>query len=94
VRLKSLKAMDHASKEARRLTSVELLDAAIWREIGSREPQPSAAFVEALSALLGRWLLVRSAAPEMDAVTVLCKARGYISRYYEAVQTQEIEWTR
>jgi hypothetical protein len=30
----------------------------------------------------------------MDAVTVLCKARGYISRYYEAVQTQEIEWTR
>ena len=61
-------------------TSVELLDAAVWREIGSEEPQPRAAFVEALSALVGRWLLVRSDAPEMDLVTVMCRARGYIER--------------
>jgi hypothetical protein len=66
--------------DVRPLTSVELLDSAVWREIGSEEPQPAAAFIEALSSLIGRWLLVRSDAPEIDAVTVLCKARGYIAR--------------
>jgi hypothetical protein len=54
----------------RRLTSVEFLDAAVWREIGSEEPQSASAFLEALSALVGRWLLIRSDTPEMDAVTV------------------------
>ena len=75
--------MSEGNVDARPLTSVELLDAAIWREIGSEEAQPASAFVEALSRLVGRWLLVRSDAPEMDAVTVLCKARGYIARQEE-----------
>jgi hypothetical protein len=65
---------------ARPLTSVQLLDAAVWREIGSEEPQPSAAFVAALATLVGRWLLVRSNTPEIDIVTVMCRARGYIER--------------
>ena len=47
---------------------------------GQRKRSPPAAFLDALSRLVGRWLLVRSDAPEMDAVTVLCKARGYIAR--------------
>ena len=51
------------------MTSVELLDAAVWREIGSEEPQPRAAFVDALAAIVGQWLLVRSDAPDMDLVT-------------------------
>ena len=76
--------MSEGQVEVTRSTSVQLLDAAIWREIGSEEPQPAPAFLEALSTLLGRWLLVRSAAPEMDAVTVLCKARGYIARHGRA----------
>jgi hypothetical protein len=80
-------------RDARPLTSVELLDAALWREIGSQEPQPAAAFVEALSRLVGRWLLVRSAAPEMDAVTVLCKARGHIARG-DVIEREGIEWSR
>src|SRR5271165_5999970 len=63
------------------LTPLELLDAALRREIASEDRQSTAAFLEALAALVGRWLLIRSEAPEMDAVTVLCKARGYISRY-------------
>jgi hypothetical protein len=63
---------------ARPLTSVELLDAAVWREIGSEEPQPAGAFVEALASLVGRWLLVRSDAPDMDIITVMCRAHGYI----------------
>src|SRR5580704_1500151 len=80
-------------KDARPLTSVELLDAAVWREIDSDEAQPQAAFLEALSHLVGRWLMVRSDAPGMDVVTVLCKARGYIARQ-EVRQTtnDEIEW--
>ena len=77
----------------RRLTSVELLDAAVWREIGSEEPQPAGAFLEALSALVGRWLLIRSDTPEMDAVTVMCRARGYIERRGQS-KTQGIEWRR
>jgi len=62
------------------LTSVELLDAAVWREIGTEDPQPTAAFIEALARLLGRWLLVRSDAPEMDLLTVMCRARACIER--------------
>ena len=73
--------------DARPLTSVELLDAAVWREINSAEPQPSAAFLEALSRLVGRWLMVRSDAPGMDVVTVLCKARGYIARQEDLEST-------
>jgi hypothetical protein len=73
--------MSKESVDARPLTSVELLDAAVWREIDSDEAQPAAAFLEALSRLVGQWLMVRSDAPGMDVVTVLCKARGYIARH-------------
>jgi hypothetical protein len=68
------------SEGARPLTSVELLDVAVWREIGLEEPQPRAAFVDALAAIVGRWLLVRSDAPDMEFRTVMCRARGYIER--------------
>jgi hypothetical protein len=46
--------MSEESVDARPLTSVELLDAAVWREIDSEEPQPAAAFLEALSRLVIR----------------------------------------
>jgi hypothetical protein len=59
-------------------TSVQLLDAAIWREIGSDEPQPPEAFIEALSRLLARWMLSRSQAPEMETLTTLCKTHAYV----------------
>ena len=72
--------MNGITEEARPLTSVELLDAAVWRELGSEEPQPREAFVLALSRLLGRWLLVRSDAPGMDLLAVMCRAKGYIER--------------
>ena len=71
---------EDVTKGARSLTSVELLDAAVWREIGTEDPQPPAAFIEALSRLVGRWLLMRSETPDMDAITLICKARGYIER--------------
>jgi hypothetical protein len=81
--------MSEGQAQVTRLTSVQLLDAAIWREIGSEEPQPALAFLEALAALLGRWLLVRSAAPAMDAATVLCRARGYIARHGKLRNVQQ-----
>ena len=84
--------MSEESADMRPLTSVELLDAAVWREIGSEEAQPASAFLEALSRLVGRWLLVRSNAPEIDAVTVLCKARGYIAQQ-DASRLKGTEWS-
>ena len=85
--------MKEEQAEVTRLTSVQLLDAAIWREIGSEEPQAAQAFTDALARLVGRWLLIRSTAPEMDAVTVLCKARGYIERDGQE-QSKGKAWTR
>jgi len=41
--------MSEQSVDALLLTSVELLDAAVWREIDSEEAQPASAFLEALS---------------------------------------------
>jgi hypothetical protein len=86
--------MSEETVDALPLTSVELLDAAVWREIDSEEPQSGAAFLEALSRLVGRWLLVRSDAPGMDVVTVLCKARGYIARQEVSQTKEELEWRR
>ena len=82
--------MDEKNGEVRQLRSVELLDAAIWREIGSDGPQPPTAFLQALSCLLGRWLLIRSEAPAMDAVTVMCQARAYVVQH-ENVEVNGIE---
>jgi hypothetical protein len=79
----------NAIKGVRPLTSVELLDAAVWQEIGTEDPQPASAFIEALASLVARWLLVRSETPEMDAVTLICKTRGYIER-----QSRGITWRR
>jgi hypothetical protein len=85
--------MNEVSKEAQPLTSVELLDVALWREIGSEETQLPAAFLDALSAILGRWLLVRSDAPEMDLVTIMCRARAYIGRG-GVEQSRGSQWRR
>src|SRR5260370_28815119 len=70
------RVMSQKEVEVTRLTTVELLDAAIWREIGTEEPQPAAAFLEALSALFGRWLIARSSEAAMDVLTGMCRARG------------------
>jgi hypothetical protein len=80
LRICRLKEMSDEQTEAGPLTSVQLLDAAVWRELGSEEAQPPSAFLDALSRLVGRWLLVRSDTPDMDTVTVMCKVRGYVER--------------
>ena len=73
--------MSDQLEEAKSLTPLELLNAALWREIASEETGKPEALVDAFSTLVGSWLLAHSETPEMDAVTLLCKARGYISRY-------------
>lgn len=70
--------MNEAQDELIPLAAVQLLDAAIWREIGSNEPQPPEAFTEALSRLLARWMLTRSQAPQMETLTALCKTHAYV----------------
>jgi hypothetical protein len=47
--------MNEAQEELTPLTAVQLLDAAIWREIGSDQTQPHEAFIEALSRVLALW---------------------------------------
>jgi hypothetical protein len=70
--------MNEAQEELTPLTAFQLLDAAIWREIGADEPQPPEAFTEALFRLLARWMLSRSQAPELETLITLCKARAYV----------------
>jgi hypothetical protein len=41
-------------------TSIQMLDAAIWKELGAEEVAESEAFYHALDTLLSRWLLARS----------------------------------
>ena len=48
--------MGETWEELKPRTTVQLQDAAIWREIGSDEPLPPEAFIEAFSVLkLPRW---------------------------------------
>jgi hypothetical protein len=70
--------MEETQEELKPLTSIQLLDAAIWREIGCGQPQPPEAFTEALSRVLARWMLTRSQAPEMETLTTLCKTHAYV----------------
>ena len=42
------------------LSSVQLIEAALWRELGSTEPQSQDALRQALADAVSRWLLIRS----------------------------------
>jgi hypothetical protein len=46
-------------------TSIQMLDTAIWKELGVEEVAESEAFYHALATLLSRWLLARSEYPEI-----------------------------
>jgi hypothetical protein len=81
--------MNEAQDELTPLTAVQLLDAAIWREIDSDEPQRQEAFIEALSRLLARWMLTRSLAPEMETMTTLCKTRSFVANPEKILSKQQ-----
>jgi hypothetical protein len=62
------------------LTSVQLIEAAVWREHGSTEPQPADVLHQALADAVSRWLLVRSESPEIDSLKFLCRVKANISQ--------------
>jgi hypothetical protein len=61
-------------------TSIQMLDAAIWKELGAEEVSKSEAFYDGLGTLLSRWLLARSQYPEMEAIKLLAKVRAYVAQ--------------
>src|SRR5260370_41293677 len=52
--LKRARPMNELSTDARPLTSVELLDAAVWRGKGSEGPQPRATFCGGVAGVVWR----------------------------------------
>ena len=62
------------------LTSIQILDAAIWTELGKQEDAEAEAFYNALGTLLSRWLIARSDYPEMEAIRLFAKVRAYVAK--------------
>jgi len=68
------------------LSSVQLIEAALWRELGSTEPQSQDVLRQALADAVSRWLLIRSETPDIDALKFLCRVKANIAqpdRFYE-----------
>ena len=61
-------------------TSTQLLDHAIWTELGSRNDAEAEAFYDALGTLISRCLLARSDYPEMEALRLFAKVRAYVAK--------------
>ena len=67
------------------LSSVQLIEAALWRELGSTEPQSQDVLRQALADAVSRWL-IRSETPDIDALKFLCRVKANIAqpdRFYE-----------
>ena len=62
------------------LTSVQLIEAALWRELGSNEPQSPDVLRQALADAVSRWLLVRSESPDIDALMFICRVKANIAQ--------------
>jgi hypothetical protein len=56
-------------------TSIQMLDAAIWQELGGEKANDAEVVYHTLGTLLSRWLLARSDYPEMEAVKLFAKFR-------------------
>jgi hypothetical protein len=61
-------------------TSIQMLDAAIWQELGGEKANDAEAVYHTLGTLLSRWLLARSEYPEMEAIKLFAKVRAYIAQ--------------
>ena len=60
-------------------TSLQLLDAAIWKELDAEQISDPEKFYHALATLLSRWLLARSPYPEMEALKLFSTVRAYVA---------------
>ena len=68
------------NKVMTQLSSVQLIEAALWRELGSTEPQSQDVLRQALADAVSRWLLIRSETPDIDALKFLCRVRANIAQ--------------
>jgi len=68
------------NKVMTQLSSVQLIEAALWRELGSTEPQSQDVLRQALADAVSRWLLIRSGTPDIDALKFLCRVRANIAQ--------------
>ena len=62
------------------LTSVQLIEAALWRELGYNEPQSADVLHQALADAVSRWLLIRSESPDIDALKFVCRVKANIDQ--------------
>ena len=62
------------------LTSVQLIEAALWRELGSNEPQSADVLSQALADAVSRWLLVRSESLDIDALKFICQIKANVAQ--------------
>ena len=68
------------TKPMTELTSIQLIEAALWRELGSNEPQSADVLRLALADAVSRWLLVRSESPDIDALKFVCRVKANIAQ--------------
>jgi hypothetical protein len=68
------------SKLMSQLTSIQFIDAALWREVGCSEPQSADVLHQALADAVSRWLLVRSESPEIDTLKFICQVKANIDQ--------------
>ena len=61
-------------------TSIQMLDAAIWQELGGEKAHDAEAVYHTLGTLLSRWLIARSEYPEMEAIKLFAKVRAYVAQ--------------
>jgi hypothetical protein len=61
-------------------TSIQMIDAAIWQELGGEKANDAEAVYHTLATLLSRWLLARSDYPEMEAIKLFAKVRAYVAQ--------------
>ena len=61
-------------------TSIQMIDAAIWQELGGEKANDAEAIYHTLGTLLSRWLLARSEYPEMEAIKLFAKVRAYVAQ--------------
>ncbi|MEY2605735.1 MAG: hypothetical protein QOH31_3551 [Verrucomicrobiota bacterium] len=72
-------------------TSIQILDAALWTEIGAeRSPEPEEAF-HALASLLSRWLLARAEYPELESLRLFAKIRANVANPEQFLDNQGID---
>ena len=62
------------------LNSVQLIEAALWRELRCIQPQSADVLCQALADAVSRWLLVRSESPEIDALKFICQVKANIDQ--------------